>query len=124
MTGLDLIKSYNQNDLEWSMNQFIDDFKADTHAFYEKISLEPNLIEITKEETIQVTVLVALTDYLLQINNLFVPSWVRSKLFQLEEPLFVSRSYDDADHIRLLYQTPAPFRARNIFVKREGMDRI
>ncbi len=124
MTGLDLIRSYNQNDLSWSMNQFIDDFKADMNAFYEKISLEPNLIEITKEEMIQVTVLVALTDYLLQINNLFVPTWIRSKLFQLEEPLFVSRSYDDANYIRMLYQTPAPFRARNIFVKREGLDRI
>ena len=66
----------------------------------------------------------AIIDYYLQIKNIEVPSWIRNKKLRFEKPMWYTKHIDDIDKVKLIYQTPAPFKNRNIFLDINGLSRI
>jgi hypothetical protein len=66
--------------------------------------------------------LAALAEHLSRKRRFPVPSWALSPSRVLERPWFAFRT--TRGKLFLLTESPAAFRARNLFIGREGLDRI
>ena len=123
MIGLNVLKNYLYEDISYSILQFIDDFNAAPNKFFLQLQEENEIMDINKcPEGLKI--IVALADHLLQINGFDVPKWMRVDVFKMDKALYLSRTGNGFDVARLIAHTPAPFRARNIFINPSSLERV
>lgn len=123
MTGLNFLKSYLHEDISYSILQLIDDFNAAPDNFIEQ--LQGTRKDINAENYPEgLKIIVALVDHLLQVNRFDVPKWLRADVFKMNEAIYLSRASNGFDVAKLIAHTPAPFRARNIFINPSSLERM
>ncbi len=83
-----------------------------------------NLLEIFTEEIKYLTKVSALIDYYLQLHNIEVPDWLRDNRLSFEKPYYHSKRISDFEKLKLLYNNPSPFKARNVYFDLQGIKRI
>lgn len=123
MTGLNFLKSYLHEDISYSILQLIDDFNAAPDNFIKQLQEARKDINVEKYPK-GLIIIVALVDHLLQVNGFDVPKWLRADAFKMNEALYLSRASSGFDVARLIAHTPAPFRARNIFIDPSSLERM
>ena len=123
MTGLDFLMTYLYDDISFTILQIIDDFNSDPKKFADLIKQDSRKIS-QEEYSDNLKVVVALVDHLLQSSGLDIPNWIRSDEFRVNEALYLSRTRNSFDVARLIAHTPAPFKARNIYIEPSGLERV
>ena len=97
------------------LSNFLDSINTD--ANYDRLNDEPSRIEDKID-----SFLAATTEQLAKIYNLPIPVWVYKKRYVLEDPFFPSNLKGDYRFFALK-ESPLAFRARNIFVTANVLDR-
>ena len=115
---------YKFSDRDTSLNQLLEFFKGNDKEFLESLVTSIDLDHCTKEELEYLTIVTALIDYNLQINNLPIPSWIRDSRLNFVKPFYHSSRLSDFEKVRLLYTCPAPFKARNVYFDLAGLRRV
>jgi len=123
MTGLNFLKSYLHEDISYSILQLVDDFNAAPDKFLKQIEEKGKDINADKYSE-GLKVIIALVDHLLQVKGFDVPQWLRVDAFKMDKALYLSRASNGFDVARLIAHTPAPFKARNIFINPSSLERV
>ncbi len=104
-----------------SLRNFIDGFYARPDAA--ALAVEPTLLRavVPKLGEVEDAYLAATAEWLAQKYQLALPAWPLAKGRQLHRPWFAS----ELASLRavLLLESPAPFRARNLFVSENALSR-
>jgi hypothetical protein len=111
-------------DEDTGLNQILELLKSKDIEFIESIRQPINLDLCNPKEMEYLTKISALIDYYLQINEVEVPNWLRDERLIFEKPYYHSKRISSFDKIKLLYSTPAPFSARNVFFDLNGIKRV
>lgn len=112
-------------DEDTSFNQLLELLKSKDMKFIDSLKHEPVDISLCENEEIEyLTKAAALIDYYLQLHSIEVPSWLRDKKLSFKKPYYHSRRISDFDKIKLLYTSPAPFSARNVYFDLVGIERV
>lgn len=111
-------------DIDTSLNQLLELLKSRDKKFIDSLYEAIDIDTCNDNEIRYLTLISALTDYYLQIYGLEVPNWLRDKRLSFDKPYYHSRRISDFDKVKLLYTSPAPFRARNVCFDLEGLKRI
>lgn len=120
-----LAELYHYDDLDSSFNQLADYLNSKNEEFIISLNIQPvNIDECSADEIDFLTMASAIIDYYLQINNIEVPSWVRDEQLIFKNPKWYTKRTDDIDKFKLFYQSPAPFKTRNIFLDISGLYRV
>lgn len=114
----------NYHDEDTSLNQLLELLKSKDRKFIDSL-YEPVYIDGWSDKEIEfLTKVSALIDYYLQINCISVPYWLRDEKLRFDKPYYHSRRISDFDKVKLLYNSPAPFAARNVYFDLEGIKRV
>jgi len=116
---------YDYPDENAALNQLLEMLKSQDMNFIN--SLKQQKIDIEQCNETELCFLIkasALIDYYLQLQNIEVPQWLRNEKLRFEKPYFVSERLNNFDKIRLQYNNPAPFRARNVYYDLDGIVRV
>lgn len=111
-------------DIDTSLNQLLELLKSRDKKFIDSLYEAIDIDTCTDNEIRYLTLISALIDYYLQIYGLEVPNWLRDERLSFDKPYYHSRRISDFDKVKLLYTSPAPFRARNVCFDLEGLKRI
>ncbi len=115
---------YKFSDRDTSINQLLEFLRGNDKEFIDSLATSIDLDHCTKEELAYLTIVTALIDYNLQINNLPIPLWIRDSRLNFVKPFFYSSRLNDFEKVRLLYTSPAPFKARNVYFDVAGLHRV
>lgn len=126
MIGNDyLLELYHYDDLDSSFNQLAEYLNSNNEAFVTSLKIQPvDITSCNNEEIEFLTMASAIIDYYLQIKNIEVPSWIRHSQLKFKNPKWYTKRIDDIDKFKILYQSPAPFKTRNIFLDINGIYRV
>jgi hypothetical protein len=104
-----------------AFGQFVDDWRRTEIRERSGLIGEP-LPAVTDELARWAALVAAAVDWLCAQDSLGVPSWVNAPGYRLTEPWFLYPGW----RLRLwqLVETPAPFKARNIFGGDRILDRV
>lgn len=111
-------------DIDTSLNQLLELLKSRDNKFIDSLYEGMDIGTCNDSEIRYLTLISALIDYYLQIYGLEVPDWLRDERLSFDKPYYHSRRISDFDKVKLLYTSPAPFRARNVCFDLEGLKRI
>ena len=115
---------FDYKDEDTAMNQLLEYLKNKDKSFIKSLYKDLDLNKCNKKEIDFLTKATALVDYYLQIHNLEIPDWIRDDRLEFNTPYFHSKRIDDIKKIKLLYSSPAPFSARNVYFELEGIHRV
>jgi hypothetical protein len=103
------------------LKNFLDEFRA--HPVFESLAQEPpRLCEAVPEiGRIQDAYLAAVAESLASAANINTPGWAFSESRKLKRPWF-ALDYDSLKAL-LLWESPAAFRSRNLFVSENALSR-
>lgn len=120
-----LLELYDYDDRDMSFNQLAEYLNLDNKAFIDSLKDEQVDINTCNSKEIKfLTMASAIIDYYLQIKNIEVPSWLRNEKLRFKKPVWYTKRIDDIDKFKLSYQSPAPFKNRNIFLDINGLYRV
>lgn len=119
-----LSELYKTVDEDTALNQIMEMLKSKDIEFIESLKTPIDLGLCDTNELVHLTKIAAILDYILQLNGIEVPSWVRDKRLAFQTPYYHSRRISDFEKIRLMYSSPAPFRARNVYFDLDALTRI
>jgi hypothetical protein len=111
----------DSRDFGFRLRHFLDDFYAEpTAAAFEA---EPeSLATQLEDQGLADTYLAALAEHLCRCYHLPVPGWSRANWRILKHPFFAMQT--PRARAFLLQDSPAAFRARNIFINRDALSRV
>lgn len=115
---------FNYPDEDTSLNQILELLKSHDVEFIDTIKQPIDLDLCNNEELEYLTKVAALIDYCLQISGIEVPNWIRNERLKFDKPYYHSRRLTSFDKFKLLYSSPAPFSARNVFFDIDGIKRV
>jgi hypothetical protein len=125
MIGNKYLKTlFEYQDTDTSLNQLLELLKSRDENFIDSLYEEIDIDICNDKEIKFLTIISALIDYYMQINDFKVPDWLRDERLSFDRPYYHSRRISDFDKIKLLYSSPAPFRARNVCFDLEGIKRV
>ncbi len=119
-----LSELYKTVDEDTALNQIMEMLKSNDIEFIESLKKPINIDLCDTNELEHLTKIVAIIDYFLQLNGMEVPNWIRDKRLAFQTPYYHSRRISDFEKIRLIYSSPAPFRARNVYFDLDALTRI
>ncbi|MCD5407155.1 MAG: hypothetical protein LRZ99_05645 [Desulfotomaculum sp.] len=112
-------------DEDTSLNQLLELLKSKDMKFIDSLTHKPVNTNFCKDVEIEyLTKASALIDYHLQLHFIEVPSWLRDDKLSFKKPYYHSRRISDFDKVKLLYTSPAPFSARNVYFDLDGIKRV
>ena len=103
-------------DFQRAINSFIDDFRRADDLGKRMLVTDPLIVPGTFEGLVA-----AVVSALCREAKIEAPSWV-NQVFS-PEPFFAFPSCSFALRVRLMLESPAPFRIRNVFVPENYLDR-
>lgn len=111
-------------DMDTGLNQLLELLKAGDKDFITSLNAPVDINTCSDDERVYLTIISALIDYCLQINEIDVPDWLRDEELCFEKPWYYSDKLSDFDRFKLLYSCTAPFRARNVYFDMNGIRRV
>lgn len=115
---------FHYPDEDTALNQLLEMLKYQEETFITSLNESLDLERCTKEEISYLTKIVALIDYYLQLHKRDVPDWIRDEKLSFETPYYHSKRLSDFDKVKLIYSSPGPFRARNVYFDLHGIERV
>lgn len=115
---------YRYPDRDAGMSQLLEFLKGKDKEFLQSLEEPIDLEKCSKDELDYLIMATALIDYSLQVNDLPVPSWIRDDRLRFHKPVFYASRLSDFERVRLLYTSPAPFKARNVYFDLAGISRV
>jgi hypothetical protein len=115
---------YKNTDEDTSLNQILELLKSKDKNFIESLGQPVKLELCDSEEIVFLIKVSAMIDYYLQINGIQVPEWLRDDRLKFDKPYYHSKRISDFDRIKLMYSSPAPFSARNVYFDIAGLIRV
>ena len=109
------------DDFDFCLANFLDEFYAAPRAA--ALADAPLLLGPSAGErgVVQDAYLAATAEYLAHTHGLAMPAWIASEARKLHRPWFASSL--DALRAALILESPAAFRARNLFVSENALSR-
>ena len=111
-------------DRDASLNQLLELLERTDRVFIESLNVPVDLDKCTEDELHYLTIASALIDHLLQKKSLPVPTWLRDQRLAFAKPFYYSTRISDFEKVRLLFTSPGPFQARNVFFDLAGISRV
>lgn len=115
---------FEYKDEDTSINQLLELLKSKDMKFINSLNNPIDIDNCNDEEIKYLTKVSALIDYYLQLHNIEVPDWLRDKRLSFEKPYYHSKRISDFEKLKLLYNNPSPFKARNVYFDLQGIKRI
>lgn len=115
---------FDYPDEDTALNQLLEILKYKDQAFITSLNDPCDLDLCTDLEINYLTKVAALIDYSLQIHKLDVPVWIRDERLSFDTPYYHSKRLSDFDKVKLIYSSPGPFRARNVYFDLHGIERV
>ncbi len=115
---------FEYKDEDTSINQLLELLKSKDMKFINSLNNPIDIDNCNDEEIKYLTKVSALIDYYLQLHNIEVPDWLRDKRLSFEKPYYHSKRISDFEKLKLLYNNPSPFKARNVYFDLQGIERI
>lgn len=119
-----LLALFNYLDEDTSLNQLLELLKYKDMQFIDSLNESIDIDLCTDKEIKYLTKVSALIDYYLQIHDIEVPDWIRDEKLKFDKPYYHSKRISDFEKFKLQYTNPSPFRARNVYFKLEGIERV
>lgn len=111
-------------DEDTGLNQLLELLKSKDTAFLDSL-YEPVDIDLcNKFELKYLTKISPLIDYYLQIFGMEVPNWLRDERLTFSKPYYHSKRISDFEKLKLQYESPSPFRAKNVYYDLKGIERV
>lgn len=125
MIGNDYLnKLFAYPDEDTAINQLLEFLASCDEEFLASLYENVDLNECSPEELTYLTKVSALIDYMLQLNELEIPDWIRDERLVFDKPYYHSKRITDFEKVRMIYTSPGPFRARNVFFDLNGIRRV
>lgn len=115
---------FDYPDEDTSLNQLLELLKYKDMKFIDSLKESIDINLCSAQEIRYLTIVSALIDYYLQVNDIEVPDWLRDDKLKFDKPYYYSRRISDFEKFKLQYSNPSPFKARNVYFDLDSLERI
>ena len=125
MIGNKFLKNlYDYPDVDTSINQLLELLASNDRAFLESLTMPLDIAALNEAERHYLTIIFAIIDHQLQLNQIDVPHWIRDEAFCFDQPYFHSNRLSDFEKVKIQYTVPGPFKARQVYIDPDGLTRV